>query len=78
MPLTTLNQNLHRDLKEAADLLKWAKVDLMQAAVRTSGFGQQTDAKELLKIAANHQLIVDRLVGYADEVNAGRIKREAE
>lgn len=37
--LTKSNQQLRRDLKEAAALLKWSGVDLMQAAVRISNAG---------------------------------------
>lgn len=48
MPLTKPNQQLRRDLKEAAALLKWAGVDLMQAAVRLSEAGQEGEARELL------------------------------
>lgn len=71
MPLTKPNQQLRRDLKEAAALLKWSGVDLMQAAVRLSEDGQEDEARELLKIAASYQEVDDKLVGYADEVNAG-------
>ncbi|MFL1495084.1 hypothetical protein [Pseudomonas antarctica] len=75
MPLTKPNQQLRRDLKEAASLLKWSGVDLMQAAVRLSEDGQEVEAKELLKIAANYQEAEDKLAGYADEVKVGRIER---
>ncbi|KRP69842.1 hypothetical protein [Pseudomonas lactis] len=75
MPLTKPNQQLRRDLKEAAALLKWAGVDLMQAAVRLSEAGQEGEARELLKIAASYQDAEDKLAGYADEVKAGRIVR---
>ncbi|WWL45200.1 hypothetical protein V5O39_04735 [Pseudomonas parakoreensis] len=49
MPLTKPNQQLRRDLKEAAALLKWSGVDLLQAAVKLSEAGQEDEAKELLK-----------------------------
>ncbi|GAA0416745.1 hypothetical protein GCM10008969_44890 [Pseudomonas veronii subsp. inensis] len=75
MPLTKPNQQLRRDLKEAAALLKWSGVDLIQAAVRLSESGQEDEARELLKIAASYQEVEDRLTGYADEVKAGRIVR---
>ena len=75
MPLTKPNQQLRRDLKEAAALLKWAGVDLMQAAVRLSEAGEEDEAKELLKIAASYQDAEDKLAGYADEVKAGRVVR---
>lgn len=41
MPLAKPNQQLRRDLKDAAALLKWSGVDLMQAAVRLSETGQE-------------------------------------
>ena len=75
MPLTKPNQQLHLDLKEAAAILKWSGVDLMQAAVKLSEAGQEAEAKELLKIAASYQAVEDRLAGYAEEVKAGRIVR---
>lgn len=75
MPLTKPNQQLRRDLKEAAALLKWSGVDLMQAAVKLSEAGQEDEAKELLKIAAGFQEAEDKLAGYAEEVKAGRILR---
>ena len=75
MALTKPNQQLRRDLKEAAALLKWSGVDLMQAAVKLSEAGQEAEAKELLKIAASYQAVEDRLAGYAEEVKAGRIVR---
>ncbi|RTY77162.1 hypothetical protein [Pseudomonas veronii] len=76
MPLTKPNQQLRRDLKEAAALLKWSGVDLMQAAVRMSEAGQEDEARELLKIAKSYQAVEDKLASYADEVKAGRIARE--
>jgi hypothetical protein len=75
MPLTKPNQQLRRDLKEAAALLKWSGVDLMQAAVKLSEAGQEDEAKELLRIAAGFQEAEDKLVGYAEEVKVGRISR---
>lgn len=75
MTLTKPNQQLRRDLKEAAALLKWSGVDLMQAAVRLSESGQEDEARELLKIAASYQDAEDRLTGYANEVRDQRITR---
>lgn len=69
------NQQLRRDLKEAAALLKWSGADLMQAAVRISNAGQEDDSRELLRIAASYQVMEDKLAGYADEVKAGSIIR---
>lgn len=73
MPLTKPNQQLRRDLKEAAALLKWSGVDLMQAAVRLSEAGQEDEAKELMILALSYQAMEDTLAGYADEVKAGQI-----
>lgn len=73
MPLTNPNQQLRRDLKEAAALHKWSGVDLQQAAVRLSETDQEDEAKELLRIGASYQAI--ELAGYADEVKGGQITR---
>ncbi|WP_236202499.1 hypothetical protein [Pseudomonas carnis] len=75
MPLTKPNQQLRRDLKEAAALLKWSGVDLMQAAVRLSEAGQEDEAKELMILALSYQATEDKLAGYADEVKVGQINR---
>ncbi len=78
MPLTKPNQQLRRDLKDAAALLKWSGVDLMQAAVKLSEAGQEDDARELIEIATRFQAVEDQMAGYADEVKDGRIIRTAE
>jgi hypothetical protein len=75
MPLTKPNQDLRRDLKQAAALLKWSGVDLLQAARKLSEAGQEEEAEELLRIAVSFQETEDRLAGYADEVKAGVITR---
>ncbi|WP_411835656.1 hypothetical protein ACLBNB_19985 [Pseudomonas chlororaphis subsp. aurantiaca] len=75
MGLTKPNQQLRRDLKEAAALLKWSGVDLMKMAVRLSEAGFEADAKELLTIAAGFPNAEDRLMAYADEVKDQRITR---
>ena len=75
MPLTKPNQDLRRDLKQAASLLKWSGVDLLQAARKLSEAGQEDDAQELLKIAMSFQEVEDKLAGYAEEVKAGTISR---
>jgi hypothetical protein len=76
MDLTKSNQNLRRDLKEIAALLKLSGVDLMQAAVKLSGSDQEAEAKEVLKIAADFHEVEDRLAEYAEEVKAGKIVRD--
>ncbi|MDD0974793.1 hypothetical protein [Pseudomonas fontis] len=75
MALTKPNQQLRRDLKEAAALLKWSGVDLMKMAVRLSEAGFESDARELLTIISGFPDVEDKLTGYADEVKAGRIGR---
>lgn len=51
MPLTKPNQQLRRDLKEAAATLKWAGVDLFGVAKRMLVNGDEQDANELMRIA---------------------------
>jgi hypothetical protein len=75
MPLTKPNQDLRRDLKQAAALLKWSGVDLLQAARKLSEAGQEEEAEELLRIAVSFQETEDKLARYAEEVEAGRIVR---
>lgn len=75
MSLTKPNQQLRRDLKEAAALLKWSGVDLMKMAIRLSEAGFENDARELLTIISRFPDVEDRLVGYADEVKVGTINR---
>jgi len=75
MPLTKPNQQLRRDLKEAAALLKWSGVDLMQAAVKLSESGHEDDAQELITIATRFQAVEELMAGYAEEVKAARIVR---
>ena len=78
MPLTKSNQELKRDLKEAAALLKWSGVDLFTISKRLLDAGDEIGAAELMKIALSYQAIEDKLVSYADEVKSGRVKRNAE
>lgn len=75
MTINKPNQQLRRDLKEAAALLKWSGVDLMKIAVRLSEAGFEADARELLTIMASYQDVEDKLAGYAEEVTAGQITR---
>ncbi|MCK8669383.1 hypothetical protein M1M11_31355 [Pseudomonas azerbaijanoccidens] len=75
MPLTKPNQDLRRDLKQAAALLKWSGVDLLQAARKLSEAGQEEEAEELLRIAVSFQETEDKLAGYAEEVKTGQIQR---
>ncbi|VVO85798.1 hypothetical protein PS870_02048 [Pseudomonas fluorescens] len=75
MSLTKPNQQLRRDLKEVAALLKWSGVDLMRMAVRMSEAGLETEAQELLTMIASFPDAEDKLTAYADEVRTGRVVR---
>lgn len=75
MPLTKPNQDLRRDLSEAAALLKWSGVDLMKMAIRLSEAGLESDARELLTIISAFPDTEDRLTAYAAEIASGRIVR---
>lgn len=75
MALTKPNQQLRRDLKEAAALLKWSGVDLFVVSKRMLIVGDEQGAFELMKIAMSLQKAEDKLAGYAEEVKAGRIVR---
>ncbi|AVX90016.1 hypothetical protein PkP19E3_17645 [Pseudomonas koreensis] len=70
MPSPNPTNNLRRDLKEAAALLKWSGVHLMPAAVKLSEAEQEADAREQMKIATRFKAIEDLKVGYADAVKA--------
>ncbi|WP_025126446.1 hypothetical protein [Pseudomonas sp. PH1b] len=75
MPLTKPNQQLRRDLKEAAALLKWSGVDLFGVAKRMLANGDEQGASELMKIALSFQEAEVRLAGYAEEVEVRRTAR---
>ncbi|WP_235972447.1 hypothetical protein [Pseudomonas paraversuta] len=75
MPLSQPNQNLKRDLQGIASDLKWSAVELKRIAERLSQSGNDLDAQAVLRMCTVFQAGEDRLVGYADEVKAGRIVR---
>lgn len=75
MGLSRPNQQLRRDLKEAAALLKWSGVDLFVVSKRLLIVGDEQGALELMKIAMSLQKAEDKLAGYADEVRDQRITR---
>ena len=75
MSLTKPNQDLKRDLQGIASDLKWSAVELMRVAERLSQAGNEADAQAVLKMCTVFHDGEDRLVGYADEVKAGHIKR---
>ena len=74
MGLTKPNQQLRRDLKAIAFNLEQSCVDLGRLASRLS----DADAIALMGLVGTLYEEADRLVGYADEVKAGRIVRRAE
>ncbi|PNG32221.1 hypothetical protein A1395_22200 [Pseudomonas protegens] len=75
MPFTKPNQQLRRDLKEAAATLKWAGVDLFGVAKRMLVVGDEQGANDLMMIALSFQETEDKLAGYAEEVKIGLITR---
>jgi hypothetical protein len=75
MPLPKPNQELRRDLKQAAATLKWAGVDLFGVAKRLLAAGDEQGANDLMEIALQFQETEDKLEGYSEEVKAGRIVR---
>jgi len=74
MALTKPNQQLRSDLKAIAFNLEQSCVDLGRLASRLS----DADAIALMGLVGTLYEEADRLVGYADEVKAGRIVRRAE
>ncbi|RTY64330.1 hypothetical protein [Pseudomonas veronii] len=71
MPLTKPNQQLRRDLKATAFNLEQSCIDLGKLAEKLS----DADAIALMGLVGTLYEEADRLVGYADEVKAGRINR---
>ncbi|RWA27993.1 hypothetical protein DJ028_08375 [Pseudomonas veronii] len=74
MSLTKPNQQLRRDLKAIAFNLEQSCVDLGRLASRLS----DADAIALMGLVGTLYEEADRLVGYAEEVKTGRIKRATE
>jgi len=77
MTLTKPNQDLKRDLQGIASDLKWSAVELMRIAERLSLAGNEADAQAVLRMCNVFHADEDRLAGYAEEVKAGRILRDA-
>ena len=75
MGLNKPTQELRRDLKDIAHLLKWSAVDLMQLAVRLSEAGLETEALELAKKLEAFNDAEDKLAGYGYEVRAAHKAR---
>ncbi|MCY1190274.1 hypothetical protein D9M72_14860 [compost metagenome] len=71
MPLTKPNQQLRRDLKDAAFALESAALEIFHKAQG----GEEAQFLEAMKRVGELHELADRLVGYGDEVKAGQILR---
>lgn len=71
MPLTKPNQQLRRDLKDAAFALESAALEIFHKAQG----GEEAQFLEAMKRVGELHELADRLVGYGDEVKARRIER---
>jgi len=71
MPLTKPNQQLRRDLKEAAFALESAALEIFHKAQG----GKEAQFLEAMKRVGELHELADRLVGYGDEVKVGLIER---
>lgn len=74
MSLTKPNQQLRRDLKAIASNLEQSCIDLGKLAEKLS----DADAIALTGLVGTLYEEADRLVGYAEEVKIGQIKRATE
>ncbi|CAB5622621.1 Uncharacterised protein [Pseudomonas putida] len=72
MPLTKPNQQLRRDLKEAAFALESAALEIFHKAQG----GEEAQFLEAMKRVGELHELADRLVGYGEEVKVGRIARQ--
>ncbi len=71
MPLTKPNQQLRRDLKDAAFALESAALEIFHKAQG----GEEAKFLEAMKRVGELHELADRLVRYGDEVKVGRIAR---
>ncbi len=74
MPLTKPNQQLRRDLKDAAFALESAALEIFHKAQG----GEEAQFLEAMKRVGELHELADRLVRYADEVKSGRVTRTKE
>ncbi|HDS1726847.1 hypothetical protein NPS53_07340 [Pseudomonas putida] len=74
MPLTKPNQQLRRDLKDAAFALESAALEIFHKAQG----GEEAQFLEAMKRVGELHDLADRLVVYGDEVKVGRIARAKE
>ena len=70
-----LCQQLSRDLREAANLLKWASIDLLGTAETLLTQGDETGANEIMTIALNYHDMEVKLLSYLEEIDDGKISR---
>ncbi|ANI33837.1 hypothetical protein LU640_25550 [Pseudomonas monteilii] len=73
MPLTKPNQQLRRDLKDAAFALESAALEIFHKAQG----GEEAQFLEAMKRVGELHELADRLV-YAEEVKSGRVARTKE
>lgn len=71
MPLTKPNQQLRRDLKDAAFALESAALEIFHKAQG----GEEGQFLEAMKRVGELHELADRLVGYGDEVKDGSVVR---
>ncbi|MGO0694215.1 hypothetical protein ACTORG_12045 [Pseudomonas guariconensis] len=71
MSLTKPNQQLRRDLKEAAFALESAALEIFHKAQA----GDETQFLDAMKRVQKLHQLADRLKGYGDETKAGEIVR---
>lgn len=72
MPLTKPNQQLRRDLKDAAFALESAALEISHKAQA----GSDAEFLEAMKQVGKLHELADRLPGYGEEVKVGRIERQ--
>ena len=74
MTLTKPNQQLRRDLKDAAFALESAALEIFHKAQG----GEEAQFLEAMKRVGELHELADRLARYADEVKSGRVTRTKE
>lgn len=74
MSLSKPNQQLRRDLKDAAFALESAARQIFHKAQG----GEEAQFLEAMKSVGELHELADRLVAYADEVKSGRVVRTKE
>lgn len=74
MSLSKPNQQLRRDLKDAAFALESAALEIFHKAQG----GEEAQFLEAMKRVGELHELADRLAAYADEVKSGRVARTKE